>query len=182
MRAWWIYNDSSIWHGSGGRFSRKSLNSLWGWIVGKGLHSRRESRRSLHRHRIHILPESHGLLNSTAKTVSKYRLVIGAFSRSEIYQTFQSGSIMFNHSSRYNHVSKYITNQQMQLSIYDVLYSQNSQQHVSADILLIFRVMLLYNNIKIRMWLNRATIVFFNVVPCILIISRFFSPTNASFY
>ena len=45
----------------------------------------------------------------------------------------------------------------MHFVIYDALYSQNSHQHVSADILAILRVMLLYNDTKIQMWLTVST-------------------------
>ena len=53
---------------------------------------------------------------------------------------------------------KYVNNQQMQFSIYDVFYSQNTHQYVSADIPAIYRVMLLYKNTKIEIWLNSVTI------------------------
>jgi len=39
--------------------------------------------------------------------------------------------------------------------IYDVLYSQNSHQHVSAGIPAIFRVILLYKNAKIQITPHR---------------------------
>lgn len=42
----------------------------------------------------------------------------------------------------------------MHFSICDVFYTQNSQQHVSADISAILRVMLLYENTKIQKWLT----------------------------
>ena len=45
----------------------------------------------------------------------------------------------------------------MHFVIYDVFYSQNSHQHVSADILAILRVMLLYKDTKIQMWLTVST-------------------------
>jgi hypothetical protein len=46
----------------------------------------------------------------------------------------------------------------MHFSTYDVFYSQNSHQHVSAGIPVILGVTLLYKNAKIQMWLNRGTI------------------------
>jgi hypothetical protein len=45
----------------------------------------------------------------------------------------------------------------MHFFIYDVIYLQNSHQHVSADILATLRVMVLYNNTKIQMWLTVST-------------------------
>ena len=38
--------------------------------------------------------------------------------------------------------------------MYDVFYSQNSHQHVSPGILVNFRVMVLYKNTKIQVWLT----------------------------
>jgi hypothetical protein len=49
---------------------------------------------------------------------------------------------------------KYINNQQMYFSIYNVIYSQNSHQQVSAVIPAILRVTLLYKNTKIQMLLT----------------------------
>jgi len=42
----------------------------------------------------------------------------------------------------------------MHFSVYDVFYSQNSHQHVSAGIPAILWVILLYMNTKIQMWLT----------------------------
>ena len=41
----------------------------------------------------------------------------------------------------------------MNSSVYDVLYSQCSHQHVSASIMTIFGVMLLLQQYKVQMWL-----------------------------
>ena len=49
----------------------------------------------------------------------------------------------FKISSSWIMADKYINNQQMLFSIYDVFYSQCSHQHVAAGILAIFRMMLL---------------------------------------
>jgi hypothetical protein len=43
----------------------------------------------------------------------------------------------------------------MQFSIYDVFYSQNSQQHVSAGIPAILRAILLYKNAKLQITPHR---------------------------
>jgi hypothetical protein len=45
----------------------------------------------------------------------------------------------------------------MRFVVYDVLYSQNSHQLVSADILAILSVMLVYKNTKMQMWLTVST-------------------------
>ena len=42
----------------------------------------------------------------------------------------------------------------MHFGICDVFYSRYSYQHVSSSIPAIFRVMLLYENTKIQMWLS----------------------------
>jgi len=49
--------------------------------------------------------------------------------------------------------SKYKNNQQIPLNVYGVFYSQNSHQHVSAGIPAIFKVMFLYKNTKLQIWL-----------------------------
>jgi len=41
----------------------------------------------------------------------------------------------------------------MHFSIYIVFYSQCSQQHVSAGILAIIKVLIVHKNTKIRVWL-----------------------------
>jgi len=45
----------------------------------------------------------------------------------------------------------------MQFNIYDESYSQNSHQHVSAGILAILRVILLYKNTKIHVCFTVST-------------------------
>ena len=47
------------------------------------------------------------------------------------------------HPPYLNHIQKYVNNQQMYFSDYDVFYSQVSHQHVSAGIPAFFRVILL---------------------------------------
>jgi len=53
---------------------------------------------------------------------------------------------------------KYIHDQQMYYNIYEAFYSQCSQQHVSAGILAIFRVMLLLQEYKHTNVVNCVTI------------------------
>jgi len=53
---------------------------------------------------------------------------------------------------------KYINNQQMHYNIDDVFYSQCSQQHVSASILAIFRLILLLQEHKHTNVVNCVTI------------------------
>ena len=47
-----------------------------------------------------------------------------------------------------NQIQKYTNNQQIHFNIYDVFYSQCSNQHVSTGIPAIFRVMLLLQEYK----------------------------------